>query len=87
MWFHNLELSLTTDRFYYDLGEAIRFRVDSVDWQENEPGPPSARPREPEADKESEDEDPYLKAGYRITANVAEQGLGCLAWWGDGDDE
>lgn len=78
---------LTTERFYYDPGEPIRFRVDSIEWHENEPGPPQAR-KEPEEGAEvpaEEEKGSYERAGYRIIAAVAEQGLGLVSWWGENE--
>lgn len=77
-----LQNTLKAERFYYDSGEVIRFRVDSIEWNEHEPGPPKA----PDVTAEDEDsaKDPYDSAGFRITAAVGEQGLGLISWWGEG---
>lgn len=75
---------LTPERFYYDPGEPIRFRVDTVEWQEHEPGPPTDRPQE---NDEEEPKDPKEKAGYVILASVSEQGLGLINWWDDAGEE
>lgn len=79
-----LQNTIKAERFYYDPGEPIRFRVDSIEWHEAEPGPPALRKEESEDAK-----DPYEAAGYRIIAAVAEQGLGLVSWWGDdaGEEE
>ncbi|TXT13056.1 hypothetical protein VHUM_01457 [Vanrija humicola] len=80
--------TIKAERFYYDPGEPIRFRVDSIEWHENEPGPPQAR-KEPEegadAAPAADDKGAYERAGYRIIAAVAEQGLGLISWWGENE--
>lgn len=60
----------------------IRFRVDSIEWNEHEPGPPKAPDSE-----EVEEKDPFENAGFRITAAVGEQGLGLISWWDEGAEE
>lgn len=77
-------LQLTPERFYYDPGEPIRFRVDDIEWNEHEPGPPVNRAQQP---AEEEEKDPMEKAGYRIIASVAEQGLGLTNWWDESAEE
>lgn len=77
-----LQNTLKAERFYYDTGEVIRFRVDSIEWNEHEPGPPKAPDSE-----EVEEKDPFENAGFRITAAVGEQGLGLISWWGEGAEE
>lgn len=76
-----LQNTLKAERFYFDVGEPIRFRVDTIEWHEQEPGPPALRKEE----EEEEVKDPYEQAGYRIIASVVEQGLGLVSWWGDDD--
>ncbi|CAK9786386.1 hypothetical protein CC85DRAFT_284923 [Cutaneotrichosporon oleaginosum] len=76
--------TLKSERFYYDPGEPIRFRVDTIEWHEHEPGPPVDRSQTTEEDEEK---DPKEKAGYVILANVSEQGLGLTNWWDEAGDE
>jgi hypothetical protein len=41
-----------TERFYISTGDVIRFRVESLEWQEVEPLPPSVRNKPPPLDAE-----------------------------------
>ncbi|WWC86796.1 uncharacterized protein L201_001675 [Kwoniella dendrophila CBS 6074] len=75
--------SIVADRLYIDEGEPIRFRVDSVDWQDVRPTPQSML-----AAQEGEavpDKDPIEKAGFKILATIAESGLGVTSWWSQGE--
>ncbi|KAK4686516.1 DNA-directed RNA polymerase III subunit RPC8, partial [Tremellales sp. Uapishka_1] len=75
-----------TSRLYIDPGEFMRFRVDSVEWQESEPVPPSIRDKpkdvvEGEEIVEVDTKGPIERAGYKILATIAESGLGVCSWW------
>ncbi|WRT64662.1 uncharacterized protein IL334_001596 [Kwoniella shivajii] len=76
--------SVITDRLYIDEGEPIRFRVDSIEWQDVRPTPQSV------LEQENNDDVPvkssFDKAGYRILATIAESGLGVTSWWSTGAD-
>ncbi|WVQ69383.1 uncharacterized protein L199_007600 [Kwoniella botswanensis] len=75
--------SIVADRLYIDDGEPIRFRVDSIDWQDVRPTPQSAL-----AESQGEmvvEKDPIEKAGFKILATIAESGLGVTSWWSQGE--
>ncbi|WVW78318.1 hypothetical protein I302_100272 [Kwoniella bestiolae CBS 10118] len=75
--------SIIADRLYIDDGEPIRFRVDSIDWQDVRPTPQSAL-----AEIGGEgviEKDPIEKAGFKILATIAESGLGVTSWWSQGE--
>ncbi|CAD6576096.1 MAG: DNA-directed RNA polymerase III subunit rpc25 [Tremellales sp. Tagirdzhanova-0007] len=79
-------------RLYIDDGEAIRFRVDSVEWQDVRPLPAS-QSAYGDAAANGDDAgvprmDPIERAGYKIfvsgaamSATIAESGLGVVSWW------
>ncbi|WVR04725.1 hypothetical protein IAU60_001736 [Kwoniella sp. DSM 27419] len=70
--------SVITDRLYIDDGEPIRFRVDSIEWQDVRPTPQSLIHEE---GVEVPEKDPIEKAGFKILATIAESGLGVTSWW------
>ncbi|KAK8847497.1 hypothetical protein IAR55_005355 [Kwoniella newhampshirensis] len=72
------------NRLYIDEGEPIRFRVNSVEWQDVRPTPQNMLD---EANGEDIPvKDPIEKAGYKILATIAESGLGVTGWWPGRDD-
>ncbi|WWD21588.1 hypothetical protein CI109_106074 [Kwoniella shandongensis] len=72
------------NRLYIDEGEPIRFRVNSVEWQDVRPTPQNMLD---EANAEEVPEkDPIEKAGYKILATIAESGLGVTGWWPGRED-
>ncbi|KAI9636308.1 uncharacterized protein MKK02DRAFT_33531 [Dioszegia hungarica] len=91
--------TVIAQRLYIDVGEPIRFRVDSIDFQDIRPDPPVIL--EPGAKEEAKElgepveatKDPYKSAGFRILGTIAESGLGLVSWWdgsaaeGDEDEE
>ncbi|KAE8540409.1 hypothetical protein D1P53_003354 [Cryptococcus gattii VGV] len=71
--------TVVSERLYIDPGEAIRFRVDSIEWQDVRPTPQAMLA---EMNGEAvEGKDPIEKAGFKILATIAESGLGVTAWW------
>ncbi|WWC59584.1 uncharacterized protein I303_102141 [Kwoniella dejecticola CBS 10117] len=76
--------SIVADRLYIDEGEPIRFRVDSIEWQDVRPTPQSLI-AEQDGDSERIEKDPIEKAGFKILATIAESGLGVTSWWSQGD--
>nr|ODN89507.1 DNA-directed RNA polymerase III subunit RPC8 [Cryptococcus depauperatus CBS 7841] len=70
--------TVVAERLYIDSGEPIRFRVDSIDWQDVRPTPQSLLA---EQNGEAIEKDPIDKAGFKILATIAESGLGVTAWW------
>ncbi|RSH92275.1 DNA-directed RNA polymerase III subunit rpc25 [Saitozyma podzolica] len=90
--------TVVASRLYIDKGEPIRFRVDSVEWQDIRPEPPSSNTgpgaqvngdADEQADVELVKKDPIEKAGYKVIGTIAESGLGVVSWWdgGGGDGE
>ncbi|KUL85666.1 hypothetical protein ZTR_08883 [Talaromyces verruculosus] len=58
--------------YYYDIGEIVRFRVESEEWHDQRPtGPDRA-----EAQTAAENKPPYS-----IRASMMMEGLGLIAWW------
>lgn len=61
--------TLLDERMHYEVGQPIRFRVDSVEWQDIRPEPAvddhPAVPNGAGADSIPE-KDPYEKAGFKI---------------------
>jgi len=79
--------TVIADRLYIDVGEPIRFRVDSIEWQDVRPMPtPSQFPNGDEEIAVPE-VDPIEKAGFKILATIAESGLGVVSWWTQGEGE
>lgn len=91
------------ERLYLDPGENIRFRVDSVEWQDVRPAPPPQYNAAGELVSTEPEKDPIDKAGFKIyvrapygqyddkadggQASIAESGLGVISWWNQGGDE
>ncbi|ORY23986.1 RNA polymerase III subunit Rpc25-domain-containing protein [Naematelia encephala] len=77
--------TIIESRLYIDVGEPIRFRVDSVEWQDVRPKPSPDLYAEGEATPE--EKDPRERAGYKVWASIGEAGLGVITWWREGADE
>ncbi|RXK40974.1 DNA-directed RNA polymerase III subunit RPC8 [Tremella mesenterica] len=73
--------TIYTQRLYIDIGEPVRFRVDSIEWQDIRPPPPPNELGELPPQK-----DPIDRAGMKVLATIAESGLGVVSWW-DGQEE
>ena len=61
--------TVVSQRLYIENGEPIRFRVDSIDWQDIRPEPPVIQEPGAEVKEETEGEgkkDPFHSAGFRI---------------------
>ncbi|OCF33876.1 DNA-directed RNA polymerase III subunit RPC8 [Kwoniella heveanensis CBS 569] len=78
--------TVVADRLYIDEGEPIRFRVDSVEWQDVRPTPQSLMAAAEDAGNEVPEKDPIEKAGFKILATIAESGLGITQWWSQGEE-
>ncbi|GHJ86216.1 hypothetical protein NliqN6_2618 [Naganishia liquefaciens] len=83
-----------TQRLYMYRGEAIRFRVTNLEWQEIEPEAPNIRDKPRELDPETgmpkeltreeiqqKETQREKEAGLRIIASIEEQGMGHPEWW------
>lgn len=70
------------NRLYIDTGEPIRFRVDSIEYQDIRPPPIVLDPT-----IELPQEDPYEKAGMRVMGTISESGLGIISWWDTSGEE
>lgn len=71
--------TVVASRLYIDKGEPIRFRVDSVEWQDIRPEPPSSNAgpgaqingdADEQGDVEQAKKDPIEKAGYKVIVSV-----------------
>ncbi|KZT68712.1 hypothetical protein DAEQUDRAFT_751213 [Daedalea quercina L-15889] len=71
---HELLDSATADRMYIDTGEAVRVRVESDEFYDDEPGPPKATEGVQQVHE-------HRRPPYTITCSIAEQGLGPVSWW------
>ncbi|WVF69674.1 hypothetical protein IAT40_004453 [Kwoniella sp. CBS 6097] len=78
--------TVITDRLYIDEGEPIRFRVDSVEWQDVRPTPQSLMAAAEDDGNNVPEKDPIEKAGFKILATIAESGLGVTQWWSQGEE-
>ncbi|EEA22214.1 DNA-directed RNA polymerase III complex subunit Rpc25 [Talaromyces marneffei ATCC 18224] len=58
--------------YYYDIGEIVRFRVESEEWHDQRP----TGPDRVEAQTASENKPPYS-----IRASMMMEGLGLVSWW------
>ena len=82
--------TIKSSRLYIDSGEAIRFRVADVEWQDVRPTPNIAVAKmngDTDGDALEDEKDPIEKAGYKIFATIAESGLGIVSWWNSGEAE
>lgn len=67
---------MVAQRLYLEVGEPIRFRVDSIEWQDLRPDPPNIPElgSKPDAGDGGEEEvkvkDPYKSAGFRILVSL-----------------
>ncbi|EPQ27553.1 uncharacterized protein PFL1_05091 [Pseudozyma flocculosa PF-1] len=77
-------LSAPEERMYLDPGELIRFSVESDQFYDAEPGPPSGTdasggphldPHSREAAKKD------TRPHYSLTCSISGQGLGLVSWW------
>ena len=61
-------------RLFYDKAETVRFRVESEEWNDHSPLPPSDRGAGAIVER---------KSPYSISAqgSMAQSGLGLLSWW------
>ncbi|WVQ83164.1 hypothetical protein IAT38_005302 [Cryptococcus sp. DSM 104549] len=83
------------ERMYIYLHDVLRFRVDSIEWQDVRPTP-QAQLKEAAAYEAAgaggppvQGRDPIEKAGFKILATIADVGLGIPEWWegqGEVDD-
>lgn len=55
-----------SERYYIDPGESIRFRVDSVDWNDIRPAPPPQYNAAGDLESSQPEKDPIDKAGFKI---------------------
>jgi len=70
------------DRFYIDPGNMVRFRVESDEFIDEEPGPPKALEGvRLELVKEAK------RPPYSIIGSIANQGLGVLKWWENNEEK
>lgn len=58
--------TLLDDRMFYVEGEPIRFRVDSVEWQDVRPEPAADDPAANGGEGAAKERDPFEKAGFKI---------------------
>lgn len=58
------------ERLYLDPGESIRFRVDSVEWQDVRPAPPPQYNAAGELESTQPEKDPIEKAGFKIYVRI-----------------
>lgn len=54
------------ERYYIDPGESIRFRVDSVEWNDIRPAPPPQYNAAGDLESSQPEKDPIDKAGFKI---------------------
>lgn len=84
----------SVERTYFDTDEVVRFRVESLKWQELEPEPPNIKNLPPPMDPktglriEPTPEELALKkmqrerdAPFKVVAEMNDQGLGPISWW------
>lgn len=80
-------LSAPEERMYLDVGETIRFAVESDNFYDLEPGPAVGEGKlgDVPSGVGSLPGDPSSKRGnyasYKIVASIAGQGLGLVSWW------
>ncbi|KAJ7272587.1 polymerase III polypeptide H [Mycena haematopus] len=67
--------SPTVDRMWIDKGEVVRVRVEADEFYDDEPGPIKM------TDGVQVVREAQVRAPFTITASMAEQGLGPMAWW------
>ncbi|KAG7575358.1 hypothetical protein FFLO_00348 [Filobasidium floriforme] len=90
----------SSERTYFETDSIVRFRVESLKWQELEPEPPNVKNRPPPMDPktglriEPTPEEEALKkmqrerdAPFKVIAEMNDHGLGPISWWGAGQEE
>jgi DNA-directed RNA polymerase III subunit RPC8 len=71
-----------TERFYISTGDVIRFRVESLEWQEVEPLPPSVRNKPPPLDAEGNPIEPTPEeVEMKERLRESEAGLRVMVSW------